>query len=128
MAPSRSYYCTDNGCFYDDGDSDEFFEVEEDDTEAATTPSEGGSFDFDLHLSSLADAGWRIDEIVGGVASRTVRATRTEHDGLGCVDGLGSLMKGRTSVVLKYAPPFLYKSPELKFDPYRQVCSCSLLL
>lgn len=123
MVPSRSYYCTDTECFYGDGDSDddeEFFEVD-DETEPPTTPSESESSDFDLYLSSFAGDGWMIDEIVGGVANRTIRATRAKND------GSNKALNGRSSVVLKYAPPFLYKCPELKFDQYRQVCSCHSL-
>jgi hypothetical protein len=129
MAPSRSYYCTDSICFYADSDDDEEYcdveDTEDDDSGEATPPDcDTGSFDFALYLSSLTGAAWNICNLAGGNANHTVRATRITPGGLGQLQTLnpvGKRLEEFSSVVLKHAPPYFYKSPEMKFDPYRQV-------
>jgi thiamine kinase-like enzyme len=130
----RMYYCTGNGCL--DGicwdDDEQYYSDGEDDcyVKATTAPTTNtGSFDFNTYLSSLTGESWWIDDLPGGNANHTVRATRvasSEGNGLkadtdGQVDPVGERLFGNRSVVLKHAPPFFYKSPEMKFDSYRQV-------
>ena len=135
FSSSKSMYCcTESGCFdglcWDD-DGEEYSDKDDDCYVKATTAptTNTGSFDFNTYLSSLTGESWRIEDLPGGNANHTVRATRiasSEGDGLkadtdGEVDPVGERLFGNRSVVLKYAPPFFYKSPEMKFDSYRQV-------
>lgn len=128
MASSRSYYCTDSVCFYaeDSDDDEEYFDIEDtedDDSGEATPPdSDTGPFDFARYLASLTGDTWSVCDLTDGNANHTVRATKLAAGGLLRPQGpAGKRLEAFSSVVLKYAPPYFYKSPEMKFDPYRQV-------
>jgi hypothetical protein len=85
-------------------------------------------FDFHSYLLELTGHKWTIQELPGGNANHTVRALRvpenalekpeqramTDRDGVGYLDG-------HTSIVLKQAPPYFAKIPDLPFSQDRQV-------
>lgn len=114
LPSNRFLYCTNHGCCMSDGHEDELF--------AHLAPSCTGSFDFARYLTSLTGEEWRIDELAGGNANHTVRATKLGITAPVPLDPLGQRLEQYSSVVMKYAPPYFHKSPEMKFDPYRQVC------
>lgn len=84
------------------------------------------SFNFYSYLLCLTGQNWSVQELSGGNANHTVRVTRhlpankkdgTSHNDL---DGPGFL-DGVTSMVVKQAPPYFVRFPDMKFSEYRQV-------
>ena len=85
-------------------------------------------FDFHSYLLDLTGQEWTIQELPGGNANHTVRALRVpknaaekpeqrtmaDREGVSCLDG-------HTSIVLKQAPPYFAKIPDLPFSQDRQV-------
>jgi hypothetical protein len=92
------------------------------DHEAA--PTVAPSFDFCSYLLDLTGQQWLIQELLGGNANHTVRGIcMAEHVNESNQDGghgLG-IVEGHTSVVLKQAPPYFVKFPDMPFSEYRQV-------
>jgi hypothetical protein len=132
MAPSSSRYCfAESGCClrtYRDG-NEVYSEGEDEHDRLEITTDDAGSVDFGAYLFSLTGVSWKIDELAGGNANHTVRATRIgsgkgtgfQHHSDGKLESVGERLRGEDSVVVKHAPPFFYKSSSIEFDPYRQV-------
>lgn len=83
----------------------------------------GQTFDFASHLHHQTLVEWEIEELVGGVSNHTarVRPYRSSND---TKEGSGSyydVLKPHKSVILKQAPAYLAKAPDIPFSPYRQV-------
>jgi hypothetical protein len=83
------------------------------------------AFDFDSYLVHLTGHKWTIQELSGGNANHTVRAIRTRENvqrrPRDC-DTIG-YVNGHTSIVLKQAPPYFVKFPDMLFSQDRQVRS-----
>lgn len=91
------------------------------------------NFDFSAYLQGYTKVSshWVIEELIGGAANFTVRvrnplwSNRSEVGGRSGEDeknNLLAVLQGHDSVVMKQAPAYLAKSPEMPFSPYRQVC------
>jgi hypothetical protein len=83
------------------------------------------NFDFRSYLIDLTGEEWIVDELEGGNANHTIRASsmNVSHQRLANVkprDGTNLLL--HPSIVLKQAPPYMAKFPSMLFSQYRQVC------
>lgn len=85
-------------------------------------------FDFTAYLDKfLGNVQWELETLQGGAANFIVRArplknttsnNDTDHNTLKSY----IFTPDNNSVIMKQAPPFLAKSPEIAFSPYRQAC------
>lgn len=88
------------------------------------------SFDFHTYLIDLTRDRWQIHELSGGHANHTVRAIRqsavseSEQDAMRLQP---SPLDDHPSIVLKQAPPYFAKHPDMSFSTYRQVSISSNL-
>ena len=85
------------------------------------------AFDFDSYLLHLTGHKWTIQELSGGNANHTVRAVRggpgqdaRDHD------GTALKLDGHVSIVVKQAPPYFVKFPDMPFSQNRQVSPLEL--
>ena len=91
------------------------------------------SFDFRSYLLDLTGEEWIIEELEGGNANHTVRATRKISANGSHLGGDATYdthrargnayLSSHQSVVLKQAPPYLAKCTSIPFSQYRQVSS-----
>ena len=90
------------------------------------------SFDFDSYLLDFTGRHWHIQELSGGHANHTVRATSiTEDLGEPKRDGGNhghESIDGHTSIVLKQAPPYFAKFPDMPFSQDRQVSLLAIII
>jgi len=96
-----------------------------------TTDTLNSAFDFNSYLLELTGHKWTIQELPGGNANHTVRARRVPENALekpeetqqrAMADREGvNYLDGHTSIVLKQAPPYFAKIPDLPFSQDRQV-------
>ena len=88
-------------------------------------------FDFTNYLDRLLGPNEReIESLQGGAANYIVRArlrksTTSTHITIATDQDVlkpFAFPPDTNSVIIKQAPPFLAKSPEIAFSPYRQAC------
>ena len=84
------------------------------------------AFDFDSYLLHLTGHRWTIQELSGGNANHTVRAVRQNVRGgpgqdARDHDGTVYELDGHLSIVVKQAPPYFVKFPDMPFSQNRQV-------
>ncbi|CAA7266989.1 unnamed protein product [Cyclocybe aegerita] len=94
-------------------------------------------FNFHAYLENQTGAkGWQVEELSGGAANYTVRVGFPKNDnnpseklspGIVLSDSFDALFTSVSSVVIKQAPPFLAKHPEIPCSPQRQVIEAEAL-
>ncbi|GLB40388.1 hypothetical protein LshimejAT787_0802590 [Lyophyllum shimeji] len=94
------------------------------------------TFDFVTYLHLKTGDHWEVVALLGGAANHTVRAKRVAASLIydGDVDranlsgdDYSDVLAARVSVVLKQAPAYLAKSPQIPFSPYRQTIEAAAL-
>jgi hypothetical protein len=85
-------------------------------------------FDFTAYLDKFpGNVQWEVETLQGGAANFIVRASplknTTSNNGADHKTLKSHIFTSdNNSVIMKQAPPFLAKSPEIAFSPYRQAC------
>ncbi|KAF8968158.1 kinase-like domain-containing protein [Flammula alnicola] len=93
------------------------------------------SVDFQAYLEKITGVGgWEVEELLGGAANFTVRVQPFRKGTLNDKrrpDDKASLLleilNAGSTVIIKQAPAFLAKTPEIPFSPYRQIIEAEAL-